>query len=224
MHCCAKCFGSHSLKDYSCLNKPQALVNHEPNAALESDHKSSSKNRTSSPILSHGHSSQKRLNECKIDANDFKANLADHETDQHASFAGALPSSVSQKVFQDQINLEPTGRYPSRSNLDQELPATSLSHPKKFLRDGPVVIEMFASSGRFTAALKACGVHSAFGVDHKKLSSIAPIMIADLTSRTGQSLFMTWMEAPNLAEFSLCRLVERAALHGTSKYVDQKEI
>ena len=35
--------------------------------------------------------------------------------------------------------------------------------------------------------------------DHKKLSSIAPIMIAGLTTRAGQSLFMTWMDAPNLA-------------------------
>ena len=62
-----------------------------------------------------------------------------------------------------------------------------------------VVIELFAGSGRFTAALKANGVHLAFGVDHKKLSSIAPIMIADLTTKAGQSSFMTWMDTPNLA-------------------------
>ena len=71
--------------------------------------------------------------------------------------------------------------------------------PKKNLRDGPVVIEMFAGSGRVTTALKAANVRSAFGVDHKRLSHVAPIMVADLTSKTGQSLFMTWMEAPNLA-------------------------
>ena len=39
---------------------------------------------------------------------------------------------------------------------------------KKVFRDGRVVIEIFASSGRFTAALKATGVLS-FGVDHKKV-------------------------------------------------------
>ena len=58
---------------------------------------------------------------------------------------------------------------------------------------------MFAGSGRLTAALKSSGVYSAFGVGHKKLSSIAPIMIADLTTKNGQALFMTWMDTPNLA-------------------------
>ena len=71
--------------------------------------------------------------------------------------------------------------------------------PRKFSKDGPVVIELFAGSGRVTAALKAADVRSAFGVDHKRISHVAPIMIADLTTKAGQSLFMTWMEAPNLA-------------------------
>ena len=70
---------------------------------------------------------------------------------------------------------------------------------KKRIPNGPVVIELFAGSGRVTAALKALGVRSAFGVDHKKLSTIAPIMIADLTTKAGQSLFMTWMNTPSLA-------------------------
>ena len=69
----------------------------------------------------------------------------------------------------------------------------------KRIPDGPVVIELFAGSGRVTAALKALGVRSAFGVDHKKLSTVAPIMIADLTTKAGQSLFMTWMNTPSLA-------------------------
>ena len=84
-------------------------------------------------------------------------------------------------------------------NFSEEAVANKNPQKKKVFRDGPVVIEVFAGSGRFTAALKAIGVHSAFGVDHKKLSSIAPIMIADLTTKAGQSLFMTWMETPNLA-------------------------
>ena len=51
------------------------------------------------------------------------------------------------------------------SNADGHLDKTK---NKKVFREGPVVIELFAGSGRFTAALKANGVHSAFGVDHKK--------------------------------------------------------
>ena len=160
---------------------------------------SASKKRSANPTSSINHSNRKSLNVDSFDAKVFHANSVDHETDQHASLAGALPSSVSQKNFHSKDNSDNTIRDQIRSNLDQEPPAASASRPKKPLRDGPVVIEMFAGSGRLTAALKACGVHSAFGVDHKKLSSIAPIMIADLTTRAGQSFFMTWMEAPNLA-------------------------
>ena len=150
------------------------------------------------------HSNRKRPNDCKIDhcktsATVFNANSSDHEADQHANLAGALHSSISQKVFHSQVNSDSSGSAPSRSDLQHMPSATSTSKPKKFFRDGPLVIEMFAGSGRLTAALKACGVHSALGVDHKKLSSIAPIMIADLTTRAGQSLFMTWMDTPNLA-------------------------
>ena len=82
-------------------------------------------------------------------------------------------------------------------------PSVSSSSPekaaKKRRKDGPIVIEMFAGSGRLTAALKAANIRSAFGVDHKKLSAIAPIMVADLTTKAGQTLFMTWMDSPNLA-------------------------
>ena len=85
------------------------------------------------------------------------------------------------------------------SSFDRPHSAGNLHKKERFSKEGPVVIELFAGSGRFTAALKANGVHSAFGVDHKKLSSIAPIMIADLTTRAGQTLFLTWLDAPNLA-------------------------
>ena len=154
------------------------------------------------PLTSHAN--QKRRHEgtsdqCNSRATTLKVNLTDHEADQHANLAGALHSSVSQTVFLNQINSDSSGRDPSRSAFQPEPPVTRPSKSKKFLRDGPVVIEMFAGSGRFAAALKSCGVHSAFGVDHKKLSSIAPIMIADLTTRAGQSLNMTWMDTPNLA-------------------------
>ena len=88
---------------------------------------------------------------------------------------------------------------PSDINHVSNFAQKSQKSNKKFFRDGPVVIELFAGSGRLTAALKSSGVYSAFGVDHKKLSSTAPIMIADLTTKKGQAVFMTWMDAPNLA-------------------------
>ena len=92
-----------------------------------------------------------------------------------------------------------TEEFCTGTSLSKDVANNTKNKNKNVFRDGPVVIELFAGSGRLTAALKSSGVHSAFGVDHKKLSSIAPIMLADLTTRAGQALFMTWMDAPNLA-------------------------
>ena len=63
----------------------------------------------------------------------------------------------------------------------------------------PVVIELLAGSGRVTAHLKHVGVKSAFGVDHKNLSKIAPIKICDLTTPEGQKLCFQWCQSPLLA-------------------------
>ena len=63
----------------------------------------------------------------------------------------------------------------------------------------PVVIELFAGSGRVTAQLKNVGVKSAFGVDHKNLNKIAPIQVCDLSTPEGQKLCMQWCQSPLLA-------------------------
>ena len=63
----------------------------------------------------------------------------------------------------------------------------------------PVVIELFAGSGRVTAQLKHIGVKSAFGVDHKNLSKIAPIQVCDLSTPEGHKLCMQWCQSPLLA-------------------------
>ena len=66
-------------------------------------------------------------------------------------------------------------------------------------KECPIVIELFAGSGRVTAHLKHVGIKSAFGVDHKLISKIAPIKIWDLTTRYGQKLCMEWCNCPLLA-------------------------
>ena len=66
-------------------------------------------------------------------------------------------------------------------------------------KECPVVIEIFAGSGRVTAHLKHVGIKAAFGVDHKVLSKIAPIKVCDLTTKEGQKLCMEWCKSPLLA-------------------------
>ena len=127
-------------------------------------------------------------------------NSPHHEADHCSATGPVLSEVVSQKSLlakacfaSESTTASPRGSFAHKTSAGKNLQQT------KVFRDGPVVIELFAGSGRFTAALKANGVHSAFGVDHKKLSSIAPIMLADLTTKAGQALFMTWMDTPNLA-------------------------
>lgn len=66
-------------------------------------------------------------------------------------------------------------------------------------KECPVVIELFAGSGRVTAHLKHIGIKAAFGVDHKLVSKIAPIKVCDLTTKTGQKLCFEWCNSPLLA-------------------------
>ena len=66
-------------------------------------------------------------------------------------------------------------------------------------REGPFVIELFAGSGRVTAHLKFYGIKDSFGVDHKKLSNIAPVMVCDLTTTEGQRLCKRWAGSKSCA-------------------------
>ena len=66
-------------------------------------------------------------------------------------------------------------------------------------KEGPFVIELFAGSGRVTAHLKFYGIRDSFGVDHKKLSNIAPIMVCDLTTTEGQRLCKRWASSKSCA-------------------------
>ena len=70
---------------------------------------------------------------------------------------------------------------------------------KIFPREGPFIVELFAGSGRVTAHLKYYGIRDSFGVDHKNLSSIAPIMVCDLTTAEGQRLCTKWVNSESCA-------------------------
>ena len=70
---------------------------------------------------------------------------------------------------------------------------------KNFPREGPFIVELFAGSGRVTAHLKYYGIRDSFGVDHKNLSSIAPIMVCDLTTAEGQRLCTKWVNSESCA-------------------------
>ena len=63
----------------------------------------------------------------------------------------------------------------------------------------PFFIEICAGTARVTSFLQHLGLKSSFGVDHKLGRNSGRVLIADLTSKEGQSLCRTWLSSPNLA-------------------------
>ena len=55
------------------------------------------------------------------------------------------------------------------------------------------MIELFCGSGRTTAAIRYLGFRDSFGVDHKKLSSCAPVLQIDMESAEGQRLILQYL-------------------------------
>ena len=60
----------------------------------------------------------------------------------------------------------------------------------------PVVIEVFSGSARVTAALRAIGFKSSFGVDHDVSKAVAAVKQLDLTTHHGQQILLTWLKSP----------------------------
>ena len=80
-----------------------------------------------------------------------------------------------------------------------------------------LIIEVFAGTGRVTAALKQLGLYSSLGTDcarHKQ--AVAPIVLADLSTESGVKLLMQWLENPNVVGIFLappCGSASRGAIH-----------
>ncbi|CAE7241857.1 unnamed protein product [Symbiodinium sp. CCMP2592] len=63
----------------------------------------------------------------------------------------------------------------------------------------PVILEIFAGTARVTAALRCCGFVGSQGVDHVVVDHAAcPVLLADLTTREGQSMVMMWLSSPHV--------------------------
>ena len=61
----------------------------------------------------------------------------------------------------------------------------------------PFFIEVCAGSARVTTCLQFFGLKSSFGVDHKRQKSSGRILVADLTTATGQAICRQWFSSPN---------------------------
>ena len=65
--------------------------------------------------------------------------------------------------------------------------------------DDPFILEICAGSARVTICAQQLGMPTSFGVDHKAQRNSGRVLIADLTTKHGQSLCRTWLASPNLA-------------------------
>ena len=117
--------------------------------------------------------------------------------------ADKTPSVLSEQVVSSKQESKVSDRYaqsnPCMSESRRRGPGTDEVLLSCQPKECPLVIELFAGSGRVTAHLKHVGIKSAFGVDHKVLSKIAPIKVCDLTTKQGQRLCMEWCSSPLLA-------------------------
>ena len=77
-------------------------------------------------------------------------------------------------------------------------PQACTSAPSRLCTSHPVIIEIFAGSARVTACLRSLGLKRCFGVDHVKIMSSGPVMVADLTTDEGMELLWTWLRSPNV--------------------------
>ena len=79
------------------------------------------------------------------------------------------------------------------------------------------MVEIFAGTGRVTAALRAFGLSSSFGTDHVKSKHAAgPIVLADLTTESGIELLMQWLYNPYVIGILMalpCRSASKGAKH-----------
>ena len=77
-----------------------------------------------------------------------------------------------------------------------------------------MIVEIFAGTGRVTAALKSLGMDGAFGTDHKRhKQAMSPIVLADLTTTAGIELLMQWLSIPYIVGIFLappCGTASRA--------------
>ena len=108
-----------------------------------------------------------------------------------------LQSVKSQNGLSTKLDTK-VSTIPGLVHASQEAESTVQVDPHPS-REGPFVIELFAGSGRVTAHLKFYGIKDSFGVDHKRLSSIAPIMVCDLTTKEGQRLCKKWVGSKSCA-------------------------
>ena len=84
---------------------------------------------------------------------------------------------------------------------DHEMPEPASTRPElegaSNVMSAPFFIEMFAGSARVTACIRANGLDSSFGVDHKLQHNAGRVMLVDLTTKQGQKQFWTWVQSAN---------------------------
>jgi len=103
-----------------------------------------------------------------------------------------LPSGGASRhdVVHDDSSLRPISGPP-------ETKAGSPAKQQKPMPEDPFFLEICAGSARVTTCLQSLGLRSSFGVDHKRQKHAGKILVADLTTKTGQDLCLSWINSPS---------------------------
>lgn len=76
-------------------------------------------------------------------------------------------------------------------------PSGCTAKQHKSMPEEPFFIEICAGSARVTTCLQSLGLRSSFGVDHKRQKHAGKILVADLTTKSGQDLCWSWLTPPS---------------------------
>ena len=113
--------------------------------------------------------------------------------DSHDEDRDKMNSNGSDQA-QSNVTIQPPADKPD-AQPESCLPAQA----QHSVPQNPFLIEMCAGSARVTACLQQLGMPASFGVDHVKQKNSGKVLVADLTTDNGQTLFWTWLTAPNCA-------------------------
>ena len=98
------------------------------------------------------------------------------------------PRGTDEKVFHSQSS-EPQQPF----DHSHDIPSDAV----KPMPSEPFILEICAGSARVTSCLQSFGLSASFGVDHKRQKNSGRVLVADLTSKEGQSLCWAWIKSPS---------------------------
>ena len=127
---------------------------------------------------------------------DFKRSIevGDPETQGH------VQKKQKSEITRSRVQI-PKSKNTATASTEPVRPFTTPVRNKSFSPTEPVIIELFAGTGRVTACLKALGLNQSCGIDRIRCSNLTTLYTVDLSNARGQQLVLQWLRHPLVRGF-----------------------